>query len=83
MSVEDCTKPMRRKYWSEMEDKDRIVKLQEELTRTQEALDRLSNYVSKLMGHEHLNGRMVVRLGHPNEEESYGGFSFRVEKFEK
>lgn len=82
MSADDCIKPMRRKYWSEMEDKERIVKLQEELTRTQEALERLSNYVSKLMDHEHLNGRMVIRLGHPNEE-SYGGIGFRVEKFEK
>ena len=82
MSANDCIKPRRRKYWSEMEDKERIVKLQEELTRTQEALDRLSNYVSKLMDHEHLNGRMVARLGNPNDE-YYNGFSFRVEKFEK
>jgi hypothetical protein len=71
------TKAVRDKKWSEMNDQQRIESLQIELVRTQRHLKYLSTYVNKLIEHEHLNGKMVARIGHPNEE-SYGDFNFRV-----
>jgi len=76
-------KRMRNKVWSEMTKDEQIEKLKDEVLRMQQHMHSLSNYVTKLMAHEHSNNRMVVRLAHPNEE-SYGGFHFRVEeKLEK
>jgi len=73
-------KPMRKKYWSEMTDAERIPVLQSELIRTQRQLSSLCQYVSKLIGHDHMNGRLVAGIENPNCE-SYGGISFRVEEF--
>jgi len=72
--------PKRRKYWSEMEDKERIIKLQEELMRTQRHLAELSKWVGSLIEHKHLDGKIVTSIANPNEEASYG-IRFRVEEF--
>jgi hypothetical protein len=73
-------KPMRRKYWSELTDSERVLKLQEELSRTQHQVADLCKYVGKLMEHAHYEGRIVSNIQRPNEE-SYGGIYFRVEDF--
>ena len=72
--------PMRRRYWSEMNDKERIIKLQEELMRTQRHLSELSEWVNNLISHSHLDGIIVTCLQNPNNEQSYG-IRFRVEEF--
>lgn len=80
MSNPDNCKPMRKKYWSELIDSERIVKLQDELIRTQRKLSDICHYVERIMEHDHLNGRLVTRVRNPNEE-SCGGFYFRIEEF--
>ena len=79
---EGLVKAMRNKKWSEMTDPERIISLQKELIRTQRHLKNLSTYVNRLIGHDHLNGKLVNRIEQPNEE-SYGGLYFRVEEFEE
>jgi hypothetical protein len=73
--------PMRRRYWSEMDDKERIVKLQEELIRTQRHLSELSKWVQKLKEHKHLDGLIVTCLANSNDEVADYGVRFRVEEF--
>lgn len=67
----------RRKYWSEMDNQESIQELMQELIRTQFELKRLSDYVSKLIEHDHYNGMIVSVVKNPNQE-SFGGFNFRV-----
>ena len=67
----------RESYWSEMTDERKIEKLINELTRTQHALSKLSEYVTKLIKHDHQEGRLITIIEHPDNV-SYGGFYFRV-----
>ena len=80
--MDDNLKCEREKYWPEMDDKQKIEKLQRELARTQQQLATISDYVEKFMEHEHTsNGHIVIRLKHPYEESFY--LKFRAEKFNK
>lgn len=66
-------------YWSEMTSDEKIEKLQNELNQTQHALKRLSDYVTKLISHDHKDGKLTSVIEHLNSEcESYGGFYFKV-----
>ena len=75
--VTEKPKAFRNKNWSEMNKDEQIEKLKLELIRTQEHIASMSKYLTKLIEHDHMDHRMVVRLANPNEE-SYGGMSFRV-----
>jgi hypothetical protein len=72
----------RNKYWSEMTDSEKINKLQQELSRTQNRLADVCKYVSQLIDHNHFNNHITIRLQNPNEE-SYNGLYFRPEDFNK
>jgi hypothetical protein len=81
----DCieqTRQTKNKLWEEMTDPERVLVLRKELVRTQEQLAKVSTFVTKLMEHDHQGNRIVTRLANLNEE-SYGGFCFRVKDFEK
>jgi hypothetical protein len=76
----DKTCCAREKYWYEMEDKQKIEKLQFELERTQNHLKTVSELVEKLYHHEHLDDHMVSRIGVPGAEQ-YSGLRFHINKF--
>jgi hypothetical protein len=82
--VMEQAKDFRRKDWSEMDDKERILKLSMELKRTQEYLDRMTKTVDQLLRHEHLNGRLVKTIeAHSNGGDMMesSGSGFRVYDF--
>lgn len=70
-----------KKKWSERNEVEKIEVLKNELSRTQRELSRVCNYVNKLIDHDHLRGKVVQRVGSPNEE-SYGGLHCRIEEFD-
>jgi hemerythrin superfamily protein len=70
-------KSFRNKTWLEMDKDEHIEKLRQELVRTQRHLEIISRYMSKLIEHDHMDGRIVTRLERFNEE-SCGNFNFRV-----
>lgn len=72
----EINKASREKNWSEMTSEERIDKLERELEQTQKALKRALEYLTKLIDHKHLDGRMVSVIEHPGSE-SFGGFHFR------
>ena len=75
-------KAVRMKYWGEMNDSERIVKLQDELRRTQKQVADLSKHIGNLLQHDHSNGHMIVRMPSPYDGESIGGIlNFRIEDY--
>ena len=75
-------KASRQKYFSEMDVNEKIEKLKEELHRTQCQIELLGKTLTDLLTHDHLNGKPVKRIPNP-QEESGGGFWFRVEDFNR
>jgi len=74
--------PCRSKYWQEMNNEEKIEKLKNELFRSQQQIKKLSDFCNILFEHEHLNNHVVIKIQDPNNE-SYGVFCFRVEKFKE
>jgi len=70
----------REKDWKDLDDQGKIERLRQ-VIRNQEALIvRMAHYLTELIEHDHIDGKMVKRIGHPDSE-SYGGFHYR--KYEK
>ena len=76
-AIDLSCKPCREAYWAEMSAEQKIEKLMKELIRTQHAFNRLSEYVTKLIDHDHKDGKLIAFIESPNCE-SYNGLSFRV-----
>lgn len=72
-------KSWREKYFSEMNDQEKVVKLSEELTRTQLHLAHCSHLIRSLMKHKHVDGEIVKKV------EEYGDHydGFHVYDFKK
>ena len=73
-------KCMRNKYFYEMTPDEKIQFLAKELRRTQQYIREISEFITPLLEHSHSEGRIVTRLK-SRQEESCGGYSFRVEEF--
>ena len=72
---------VREKYWGEKTDSEKIEKLKNELIRTQNQLKKVCDSMALLQHHFHASDQTLsVRIKNANEE-SYGGFYFRVEEF--
>ena len=68
------TKPMREAYWEKLDDPGKIERLRRIIKDQERLLNRVTKYLNQLIDHEHLDGKMVQQISHPNAE-SYGGFS--------
>lgn len=60
-SGSEC-KPMREKYWSEMNQEERIEKLLYELIRTQHQLREVSKVSMTMLYHSHSDGVIVTKV---------------------
>lgn len=76
-NIIQCETPMRRKYWHEMDDHEKIDLLMDELIKTQRTLSKLGDYLNQLINHDHRDGKMIAPIERPGQE-SYGGFYFHV-----
>ena len=65
-----------------MEDKEKIEYLQEELLRTQRIVERIGKHCGMMLAHRHQDNTIVTPVRSP-EEESYGGYHFRIGDFKK
>jgi hypothetical protein len=68
----------REKYWSEMNDSEKVDHLKREVQYMQNHIKTLTDFVSKLITHSHLEGKMVSPIEHPSK---YDWFNFRVSEF--
>lgn len=56
-------KPMRQKYWSELDGQEKVERMREQVKYLQEDIRRLSVLVDKLRGHSHHeNGQLLISL---------------------
>ena len=69
----ESSKPMREAHWGELDDQGRIERLRQVIKDQERLLERVTKYLTQLIDHEHLDGKMVQKISHPNAE-SYGGF---------
>jgi len=69
--VEKEIKMGREKYWDELDDSGKIERLRGIVKEQQRFIEKMVKYFDKLIDHDHLNGKMIARIRHPNEE-SYG-----------
>lgn len=78
-------KAFRIKSWKELNDSERIIKLQEEICRTERQVADLCKIVGKLLEHDHHDGHMIVKLNELTyaEDSPRTSLSFRVENFEE
>ena len=53
---------MRQKYWSELDDKEKIERMRGIVKNLLESLELQQQKMTKIEKHEHLNGRLVVGL---------------------
>lgn len=67
--------PMREKHWDELDDPGRIERLRQVIKDQERLIRGMAEYLNLLIGHEHLDGKMVKQISPPNSE-SYGGFHY-------
>lgn len=68
--------PQRDKHWEELDADGKIERCRRVIKEQENIIRHLNDYVNRLIGHEHLNGKIVQPIGHPNAE-STGGFYYR------
>jgi uncharacterized protein (DUF342 family) len=79
--IDSDQRAMREKHWGEKNDSEKIEKLKNELIRTQNQVKRICDSMALLQNHFHASDQtLAVRVKNANEE-SCGGFYFRVEEF--
>ena len=69
-------KPGRQKLWEELDDQEKIERCRKVLKEQERTIRKVIDYANRLIEHEHLNGKIVQPVGHPNSE-STGGFYYR------
>ena len=72
----ESAKVSREKHWEELDDEGKIARLRQVIKNQETLITRMANYLSELVEHEHMDGKMVKRLSHP-QQESYSGFHYR------
>jgi len=73
-------RPSRDKDWKELDDQGKIERLRLVLRNQEALIERMGKYLTELIEHDHIDGKMVKRIDHPGSE-SYGSFHYR--KYEK
>lgn len=68
--------PQREKYWEELDADGKIERCRKVIKEQQKIIQRMAGYLDKLVTHQHMDGKMVQPISHPNAE-SYGGFHHR------
>jgi len=66
----------REKHWKELGDQGRIERLRQVVKNQEAFIERMAKYLTELIEHDHIDGKMVKRISHPDSE-SYGGFHYR------
>lgn len=72
----DCCeqkKPGREKYWSELDDKEKIARMRQQVKNQQLEITRLETLVRQLMDHRHLNDQLVISINNVNSRGSIIG----------
>lgn len=63
MSNDECYKAMREKYWSEIDDAERVVRTRNAVKKLQRKVEKLNKLFDRLSIHSHLsNGEIVIPL---------------------
>lgn len=66
----------REKPWKDLDDPGRIERLRQVVNNQEALIVRMASYLTELVEHQHVDGKMVKRIGHPDSE-NYGGFHYR------
>ena len=72
----------REKYWSELSDPEKIERLRDVIKNLERAIEKMASYLDKLVGHQHLDGRLYKPIEHPNAE-SYGSIYYQRHKHDE
>jgi len=72
-------KASREKHWDELDDLGKIERLRSVVKDQQRVIARMANYIDLLINHEHLDGKMVQPIRHPNAE-SYGSVYYHKKR---
>ena len=75
IKVPNKTLANREPYWDELDAEGKIERIRNVVKELQGTVKRMSDYMNQLIDHEHLDGKMVKRISHPNSESS-GGFYY-------
>ncbi len=68
--------PKREKDWEELDADGKIARLRQVIKQQEALILRMAGYLDKLITHQHVDGKMMQPIDHPNSE-SYGGFNYR------
>ena len=66
----------REKHWEELDDSGKIARLRKVIKQQEAFISRMAGYLDKLITHQHVDGKLMQPIDHPNSE-SYGGFNYR------
>ena len=65
----------REKHWKDLDDQEKIERLRRVINNQEALIVRMAKYLTELIEHDHIDGRMVKKISHPDSE-SYGGFHY-------
>ena len=68
--------PMREKHWEELDADGKIERCRRVIKQQEALLPGMARYLNALITHQHVDGKMMQPIDHPNSE-SYGGFNYR------
>ena len=68
-------KTSREKHWRELSDPGKIERLRQVIKEQERLINRITEYLNKLIDHKHLAGTIVQTIRQPNSE-NYGGFHY-------
>lgn len=66
----------RESHWNELDVMEKIERMRRVIKDQANLIDRMTKYLNLLVGHGHLDGKLVSRIQDPNSE-SVGGFYHR------
>ena len=67
--MDECNKTCREKYWSEIDDSEKIKRLRAEIKRLQFRYERLLGSVVQLENHQHIGDNLVVNFDSPRVQQ--------------
>jgi len=68
-------KASRESSWDELDEAGKIKRMRRVIKEQNSTITRMTKYLNLLIDHDHLNGKLVSNIKHPNSE-SYGDFHF-------
>lgn len=71
--------PQREKYWNELDDSQKIERFRQVVKEQQRVIEKMATFLDQLISHEHLNGRIVHPIEHPNQE-TYGRLYYKRQR---